>query len=129
VEFAEVVNWDLWAEVFKMGEKQTDVSTPPETRFTSHSESATTILAGTKGTSLAQMLVLRPATDWTDAATETDRDFVIPLALCTNVDAIPFGAETPMILPVTFEGIGNPDASDGEVLWHRGRVTGTWAAA
>jgi hypothetical protein len=127
IEFAEVVNWDLWPEVFSMSEKQDDDTTATWDRIVSHSESAVS-LVGTKGTDNAKMLVLRPIELYTDATTETARDFVIPQAVCTNVGEIPFGIDNPQILPVTFTGIGDPAASDGEVLWYRGRTTGTWTA-
>lgn len=131
VEFAEICNWDLWAEVFKMGEKQVDSSCTANLRFASHSGSSSVVLAGTTATSLTQYLVLRPAALYVSAAADTVRDFVVPQALCVSVDAIPFNTETPNILPVTFRAYGNPAASDGEVLWYRGATTsvGSWGAA
>jgi hypothetical protein len=129
VDLAEVVNWDLWANAFRMGEKQADGTTPTAiNRFVSHDADAT-VLVGETGTSLDQYLILRPTALWVDADTTTVRDFVVPQAICTNVGEIPFGVETPQILPLTFMGIGNPAASDGEVLWYRGHTTapaGSW---
>jgi hypothetical protein len=132
VEFAEICNWDLWAEVFKMGEKQEDSGCASNIRFASHSESTSAVMAGTTATSLTQVLVLRPAALYTNATTETVRDFVIPQALCVSVDSIPFNTETPNILPVTFRAYGNTDASDGQVLWYRGLTTApdtAWVAS
>ena len=130
VDFAEVVNWDLWPELFLSGEKQLDQATPPDNRFTSH-QIADVTLVGRKGTSVDQFLVLRPVELYADAATETVRDFVVPMAVCTNVAEIPFGIETPQTITATFTAIGNPAASDGSVLWHRGLTTAdtTWAAS
>ncbi len=131
VEFSEICNWDLWPEAFKVGEKQVDSSCSSNVRFTSHSEATAAVMAGTTATSLTQYLCLRPAALYAAAATETVRDFVVPQALCVSVDSIPFNTETPNILPVTFRGYGNTDASDGEILWYRGLSTpvGTWGAA
>jgi hypothetical protein len=131
LEFSEICNWDLWAEVLKMGEKQVDSSCSSNVRFASHSEATAVVLAGTTATSLTQFLCLRPAALYADTSTETARDFVVPQALCVSIDSIPFNTETPNILPVTFRGYGNPAASDGEILWYRGltTATGTWGAA
>jgi len=123
VEFSEICNWDLWAEVFKIGEKQEDSGCASNIRFTGHGESAALVFAGTTATSLAQYLCLRPAALYVDATTQTVRDFVIPRALAVAVDTIPFNTETPNILPVTFRGYANPMASDGEILWYRGMST------
>ena len=116
VDFDEVVNWDLWPEAFQMGEKQVDTDTVPANRFTSHKIAAVT-LAGTAASTLSQILVLRPTALYVDATTETVRDFVVPKAFCSNVGEIPFGLESPNILPVTFSGIGDPAATDGAFLW------------
>ena len=130
LEFAEIINWDVWAAAFRMGEEQEDAASPPLSRFASHTIAGGADV-GTKGTTKAQMLVLRPMALYVDDATETARDFVVPQALCTNVDSIPFGIETPHILPVTFEAIGDPSATDGSVLWHYGPTTPTtdWVVA
>jgi hypothetical protein len=129
IDFDEIVNWDLWAEVFKIGEKQVDSGCSENVRFTGHASSP--LLSGTAATSLDQFLILRPTALYTDADTETARDFVIPRAIPTNLGDIPFGLETPNIVPVTFMGIGDPSATDGSVLWYRGLTTPitAWGAA
>lgn len=132
VEFSEICNWDLWAELFKMGEKQEDSGCASHVRFAGHSSSASAVLAGTTATSLTQYLCFRPVSLYSDATTETVRDFVIPQALCVNTDTIPFNTETPNILPVTFRGYGNPGAGNGEILYYRGLTTApdtAWVAS
>jgi hypothetical protein len=126
-EFQEVINWDLWAEAFLMGSTQTNTETPQDTRFTSHDEDVTGALVGQSGLALAQMLVLRPVALYTDTSTQTERDFVVVQALCTNVGSIPFGVATPQVLPLTFSGIADMSATDGAVLWYRGKTDGTWS--
>jgi hypothetical protein len=130
VDFAEVVNWDLWQELFLAGEKQEDQATPPDNRFTSH-KIADVSLVGRKGTDSAQILLLRPVELYADTTTETVRDFVIPQAVCTNLGDIPFGIETPQTVSATFTAIGDPSATDGAMLWYRGLTTAdtAWAAA
>ena len=131
VEFSEICNWDLWAELFKTGEKQVDDGCSSNVRFTSHASASGTPMTGTTATTLTQMLFLRPVALYADASTETERDFVIPRALCVSIDTIPFNTETPNILPVTFRGYGDPGAANGEALYYRGLTTsiGAWGAA
>ncbi len=132
VELAEIYNWDNWIVAFPNAEKQADDATPPANRIAGHSATTTTEYIGQKATSVAQNLVIRPAVDYTDETTETANDFLIPLAYCSSVGDIPFGVDTPMVLPLEFRALFDPAATLGANQWIYGMdadATGTWAAA
>ena len=132
VSLAEINNWDNWVEAFPTGEKQVDTDTVPNARFSPHKLAANTPYIGTKATAVASDLILRPVADYVDVSTETTRDLTFPLAWCRNVDAIPFGIDTPSELALTFGVLFDPAATSGEHTWIRGlmsEVTGAWAAA
>lgn len=128
---AEITNLDNWAVAFPTAQKQKDTATPPINRIAGGSATTTTPYIGTTATSVAKVLILRPASLYVDASTETARDFLIPKAFCRAVGAIPFGIDSANVLPLTFSGIFDPAATEGEYLWIRGKLTGTgaWTAA
>ena len=122
VAFQEVDNWDLWITAFPTADKQVDTS---NTRVAGNNNAANTPFIGTKATSVAAELVLRPIRAG-DMSSEYAYDLTFPKAFCSNVDTIDFSSENPNLLPLTFVALFDPSASNGENLWFRGLKTGTW---
>ena len=131
VDFAEVLDIDLWIALFSAGQQQDDTDSPINERFTSH-KIADVSLVGRSALTVDQFICLRPIRLYADAATETAGDFVIPQGVCTNVGEFLYGIETQQSMPATFTAIADPAAADGTVLWYKGLTTegaGAWAAA
>lgn len=129
VNLIEVDNWDLWPIAFPVGTKQQDTATPLNTRFTAYGTSAGNFI-GTKASSVAAQLVLRPQDAYTTVSAETQYDLVIPLAFVKNVGDIPFGIDVPNQLALTFGALLDATQTDGSNSWFRGLETpgtGAWA--
>jgi len=131
VDLSEINNWDNWIVAFPMWEKQIDTDTPPNTRVVSNSSTSSDPYTGTKASTLAQELILRPVAQYADVSTEKSRDFVFPKAWVRDVGDVLFQINTSNALSCTFGTLFDPSASDGEMLAFRGleTATGSWSAA
>ena len=129
IEMAEIENLDNWVVAFGLGESQIDTATPPARRIAGTKIAATTnsVYVGTKATTIAQQLVLRPVKDWTDATTETTDDLVFQKAFAMNVPEIVHSLNQSQTLNPTFKPLFDPTKTDGSNLWIRGLETGTGA--
>lgn len=129
VDFAELVNWNLWPEILVNGELQYNDETPPDNRYASNRIADTTFV-GRKCSSVWEYLVLRPIELYTDPTTETVRDWVFPRVVAVNTDSITFGIESPQVAPVTFRAYGDDTATDGANVFYRGKFVdaATWTA-
>lgn len=114
---------------FPTGSKQSDGSSGTRFSPTLITAGTSTPFAGIKASSLAQKLILRPATQYVDASTEKSRDFWVPKAFCSGVGDMIFETDAPQALDMTFQTLFIPTAGEGEHSWIYGLSTGTWVDA